>query len=320
MGNIRIAYQCLRMMEECVYRDNGSTFRQWEQKVFPFLDDAYRAEPEEFRSHLGASLLGHECPRQIWYDFRWATKGATSGRMQRLFNRGHIEEGRFIALLLTCGFSVVQQDENGHQFRISWANGHAGGSGDGRIHGVPDLPFGVWSLLEFKTHNEKSFTELAGDPKTWRKHLEAPDRNPFKGKGLEVAKPEHYIQMNIYMRKMELATGLYLAVNKNTDDIYAEVITLNSELADQFLDRGEKLVYLDKPPTPISTSPGFWKCLWCDHNKVCHLNAAPAVNCRTCEFSVPRKDGKWHCTKHRMELSKETQLVGCADYIKKRDF
>ena len=38
--------------------------------------------------------------------------------MLRLFNRGHIEEARFIAMLLTIGMPVYQQDAEGKQFRI----------------------------------------------------------------------------------------------------------------------------------------------------------------------------------------------------------
>ena len=50
---------------------------------------------------------------------------------------GHLEEGRFIALLLACGVEFYQHDENGEQFRVKFA-GHGGGSGDGIAIEVPD--------------------------------------------------------------------------------------------------------------------------------------------------------------------------------------
>jgi hypothetical protein len=33
---------------------------------------AYEAEAGDgFREHLGASLIGKDCERALWYDFRW---------------------------------------------------------------------------------------------------------------------------------------------------------------------------------------------------------------------------------------------------------
>ena len=35
----------------------------------------YEADASDgFRSHLGASLIGKECERALWYDFRWVTR------------------------------------------------------------------------------------------------------------------------------------------------------------------------------------------------------------------------------------------------------
>lgn len=246
--------------------------------------------------------------------------------MLRLFNRGHLEEGRFIALLLTIGCEVFQQDENGNQFRITHAYGHVGGSGDGVVLGLPDLTPGTPALGEFKTHNTKSFTALAGD--NWRKyvdHLIDPSLpyEPFSGVGVREAKTDHYVQMQTYMRKMALAVALYVAVNKDTDDIYCELVPLNAPTADQFLDRGEKLALMPSPPDRISKSPGFFKCRFCDHRPVCHLGKPAECNCRTCSFSHPKEEGtsgEWYCRLREMDLPKELQLTGCEHYAARKDF
>lgn len=313
-----IAFRTLTMIDQMVAEDQGARFRGWLGKVIPHIGDAYRTDEDGHRTHMGASLLGGECARAIWYNFRWATKSAFPGRVLRLFNRGHIEEARFIAMLLMIGCEVYQQDENGKQFRISFAEGHAGGSGDGVALHIPDLPQGTAALCEFKTHGEKSFIELAGKLDEWRKYLDG--QGPFTGQGVRAAKFEHYVQMQLYMRKMGLTVALYVAVNKNTDDLYAELIPLNSELADQFLNRGDKLVWMDTPPDKLNNSPGFWKCRFCDHKPVCHLKAAPDVNCRTCAYSEPIDGAQWRCRNPVCEgvISKETQLAGCSHYELKK--
>lgn len=317
MGHLTHALETMRRIDSMIEVDQGAAFRGWLGRVLPHIGDAYRSEEESFRSHMGASLMGEECARRIWYNFRWATKPSFDGRLLRLFNRGHLEEGRIIAQLLMIGAQVWQQDENGKQFRISWAEGHAGGSGDGLALGIPDVPEQVL-LLEFKTHGEKSFIELAGKLPEWRNYVLG--KGPFTGKGVKACKPEHYIQMQLYMRKMGYPMALYVAVCKNTDDQYMELITLNPELADQYLARGEKLVWLETAPPKINPSPGFFKCRFCDDRPVCHLRATPAINCRTCQFSKPVANATWVCNKHNMELSKEKQQVGCPDWRVADDF
>lgn len=296
---MRLAVKTLNAIDKALEADQGARYREILGTVIPHIGDAFRGQQDPFRSHMGASLIGGECARAIWYGWRWVTKPNFPGRILRLFNRGHLEEARFISLLLMIGVEVYQQDANGNQFRISHANGHFGGSSDGVGVGIPDLAPGTAALLEFKTHSDKSFKEVST-------------------KGVREAKFEHYVQMNVYMRKMGLAAGLYGAVNKNTDELHLEIVVLDIPVADQFLDRGEKLVGMTDPPSKLNESPGFWKCRLCDHRLVCHglAGAKPEVNCRTCAYSRPDKDGQWVCLKHNQTIPKELQLTGCKSYEK----
>jgi hypothetical protein len=116
------------------------------------------------------------------------------------------------------------------------------------------------------------------------------------------------------MHKMGLAAALYMAVCKNTDDLYAEVVHLDSEFAEQFINRGEKLVEMREPPKRISESPGFWKCRFCDRHPLCHGDAKPELNCRTCKHVEVGPAGSWQCTLHRVTLDKARQASGCTDY------
>lgn len=290
-----LATKTMHEIDKMLKADQGSNYRMWLGRVISHIEDAYRQGNEGHRGHMGASLIGQECARSIWYNFRWATRSNFEGRMIRLFNRGHLEEARFIALLLMIGCQVYQQDENGHQFRISDAEGHFGGSGDGVVVGLPDLFPGQAALCEFKTHSEKSFKEL-------------------ELKGVRDAKWEHYVQMNVYMRKMGLPIALYMAVNKNNDAIHAELVTLNVEVADEYIERARKIVWLSEPPKKISETPGYFKCRFCNHRQVCHLKAAPDVNCRTCVYSKPIPGGQWVCNHSNQIIEKDLQLKGCEIY------
>jgi len=46
---------------------------------------AYEAQSGDgFRPHLGASLIGKDCERALWFDFRWTTVRRHPGRLLRL--------------------------------------------------------------------------------------------------------------------------------------------------------------------------------------------------------------------------------------------
>jgi hypothetical protein len=299
---IILATKTLAAIEAQIESDQGAAFRANTGKVLPHMDDAYRGvDPDGgFRSHLGASGIGDNCARKIWYQFHWALKPNFSGRMLRLFNRGHLEEARFIAMLLSIGVQVYQQDAQGKQFRISDVGGHFGGSGDGVGIGIPDLAAGTSFLLEFKTHNDKSFIKLQKE-------------------GVQLAKPVHYVQMQTYMRKMNLTVALYGAVNKNNDEIHLELIYLDTLCADQFLDRAKQIIMMRTAPKKLNESIGYYECKWCDLKYICHLDEKPAVNCRTCYYSHTEEDGTWRCGNagaQNMVIPKELQLTGCAAYLK----
>lgn len=304
MGSVILAVHTLSAIEAAITADQGAAYRQHLERVLPHIGDAYRGEDDPFRSHLGASMIGGECGRALWYGFHWTTIPHFGARILRLFNRGHLEEGRFIAALLTIGVQVYQQDEQGNQFRISDVGGHFGGSGDGVGIGIPDVPPETPCLLEFKTHGDKSYKKLAKE-------------------GVRAAKFEHFVQMQTYMRKMGLAVALYGAVNKNDDDFYFEIVHLDSGIADQFIDRARQIITSPTAPDKISKSPGWFACKWCDHRAVCHLKGTPSRNCRTCKFSKANEDGNWYCSEPAtmkaapelpVEISKKVQLKGCQYY------
>lgn len=298
---IYLATKTLAAIEANIAEDQGSRYRKWLGRVIPHMEDAYREDEFPFRSHMGASGIGDNCARKIWYGFHWVTKPHFGGRLLRLFNRGHLEEARFIAMLLAIGADVFQQDENGHQFRISDAGGHFGGSGDGIVVNIPDLDPGVSALCEFKTSAEAHFKKIVKS-------------------GVKEAKFEHYVQMQVYMRKMGIAIALYMVVNKNNDELHAELVPFDPIVADEFIDRGVNLVFATDAPKRISSSPGWYECKWCDHKPVCHLKNEPEHNCRTCDNGVPKPDGTWVCKVilPLIILNKEDQYKGCDKWIKSR--
>lgn len=302
------ATKTMELFNECIERDQGASYRVWLGKVLPHIEDAYRAGDGGFRTHLGVSLIGDECSAKLFYGWRWTKKPKFNGQTLRLFNRGHLEEGRFVALILASGMQIVQQDETGGQYRVSYLGGHFGSAIDGVVIGCPDMPNPSTPILtEMKTHNDNSFKKL-------------------KTAGVKESKWEHYVQQQEYMLYYGLPASLYIAVNKNTDEIWCEIVPFDRETAERYKDRGHIIALSEAPPPKLSQDGSFYKCKWCDYRGICHMGDMPEVNCRTCKHSYPLEDGTWRCGLQVAAaasyitdgsegiLDKEAQLAACANY------
>lgn len=292
---MQIADKTLKAIESIMFQDQGNSYRRILKKYMLLMEDAYREDDFPFRTHLGASVVGGECRRKNWFGFRWSQRSYFDARILRLFNRGHLEEAHFLAMLEMIGCTVYYQDQEGKQFKIKGDTIHFGGSTDGVALKVPDLEEDIPCLLEFKTSGDSPFKKLIKE-------------------GVKSAKFEHYIQMNIYMYKLNLPFALYMVVNKNTDALHAEIVKQDPEAAKQYLDIGEQIIFA-KPsemPERISDTPGWYMCKWCDYTNLCHQQEEPEVNCRTCEHSVAKRD-RWEC-KGFLRLDKHAQLEACPQY------
>lgn len=229
------------------------------------------------RPHLGASLIGHACERYLWMTFRWVDSKKFPGRMLRLFETGSLAEARFVANLKRIGVEVHDTTPDGKQWRVSALGGHFAGSMDGAGRGFPEAPK-TWAVIEFKTHGEKSFTELVK-------------------KKVQAAKPQHYAQMQVYMGETGMERAMYMAVNKNTDELYCEWVHFDPVEYAKLKARAERVVRAAEPPLRVSNDPSWFICKLCDFAEHCHGEKAPAVNCRTCAHSTPEMDGdgRWTC-------------------------
>lgn len=261
-----------------------------------------RGKKEQSRTYLGASIIGKECKRALWYDFRWATREQFEGRMYRLFQTGFAEEGRFVADLRSIGAEIYDLDPvSGKQFGFQEHGGHMRGHMDGCVRNIPHGG-AKWHVCEFKTHSAKSFADL-------KKH------------GVKKSKPQHYDQMTWYMGKTGMDRGLYLAKNKDTDELYSERIEFDAVHFEKIQAKAESIIFAVEPPPKLTEDPAFYLCKFCSHHGVCHGSQVPAVSCRTCVHATPEREGdaRWSCATHpdgrNSEIPTVIQRAACPEHL-----
>ena len=268
------------------------------------------------RGYLGASIIGAPCERYLWYTFRQCCKPNFSGRMYRLFKTGDFEETRFVKDLRDIGCEVhdhVPIPKDGdpgyrrgmviepQQFEVSALGGHFSGHMDGCALGIPEAPK-TWHVLEFKTHSAKSFRRL-------------------KKEGVMYSKPQHYAQVQIYMHLTGIKRALYLARNKDTDDLYSERIRYDKTEAEALMEKAHRIISSPTPLNRISERKDYYQCGWCDARGICWGEDSkpalpvPVLSCRQCCHAAPLMDGKdrnWCCRKLELPIDGDTP---CNDHL-----
>nr|CAM75774.1 conserved hypothetical protein [Magnetospirillum gryphiswaldense MSR-1] len=107
-----------------------------------------------------------------------------------------------------------------------------------------------------------------------------------------------------------LTRAMYVAVCKDTDEIYVERIPADRAVGETLVAIAGRVINAARPPERLSADPAWWQCRWCEHHPLCHEAGAAERNCRTCLHSTP-VEGGWHCARHDRGLSSADQRRGC---------
>lgn len=248
------------------------------------------------RSHLGASEIGHPCERFLWYKFRWFFREEFSGRLLRLFNRGHREEERYHGWLEGISCELLDSTEN--QIRMEGVAGHFGGSRDGTIR-LSRYRNAEPILVEFKTNGTgRGFDGL--------------------DEGVEVAKPQHWAQLCVYGVGFNLRYALYLNINKNDDTLHVEIVELDHTHGRAMIEKGRRIISSQSAPPRISENPSWRECSWCAAKQVCHFGAPAMKNCRSCLHASPVEDGMWNCGLWKHVIPTEFLKEGCSSWTENK--
>lgn len=221
-----------------------------------------REQQQKRRSYLGASRLGVSCERQLQYEYAQARVDPGrefSGRILRIFERGHRTEDALVGWLRAAGFMLKTEGKDGQQFGFSVADGKLQGHCDGVFVGGPE-GFAYPALWEAKALGNKSWTELAK-------------------KGLAVSKPVYAAQVAIYQTYLGLYDNpaIFTAVNADSMEIYTELVPFDAALAQKMSDRAVRVITATEAgellPRSFAQADHF-ECRFCSYAERCWGGAA----------------------------------------------
>ena len=216
------------------------------------------------RAYLGASRLGVACDRALQYEFAGAPVDPGrdfDGRVLRIFEVGHVLEDLAIRWLRQAGFDLHTRTRSDGQFGFSVCNGLIQGHVDGIVMGAPaNLGWSFPMLWECKTMNAQN----------WRDCVK---------RGVAVAKPVYAAQVAIYQAYMESTVedisrnpALFTAINKDTQELWFELVPFDSVLAQRASDRAVKIITATEHGELLPRSfsdPAHHECKFCAWQERC---------------------------------------------------
>lgn len=212
------------------------------------------------RAYVGASSIGDECERKLYYQLREPEK-AENAKAELILaaNDGHRSEDLMAAYLRKIpGIELQTHGANGKQLGYSDLNGQYRGHADGIISGIllaPKTPH-VW---EHKCKNDKFYNALT---KLKEKHdikdvLRAWDYN-------------YYCQAVTYMHYFDIKRHYTTVVLAGTRKLQTIRTNCNPNLAKELREKAQRVLSYTSVPYGISENPAFFKCKWCFYRNYCH--------------------------------------------------
>lgn len=206
------------------------------------IEKAQEQDNDEARDYIGASSIGSDCLRQIWYQFKGVKAQKVPSRFRRTWAIGKHLEGLVVQWLRDAGVMVDLSAKTYEACDMPYFQGHFDGI----------ITVGkTRSILEIKTAKDASF-------------------KIFVKKGLKLWNPQYYAQIQSYMGMSGITKAFILVLNKDNSEISDELITFDANYYESLVEKAKMIYGANIEPPRINGSALWYACKMCKFNKVCH--------------------------------------------------
>ncbi len=235
-----------------------------------------RSESKEYSEFMRVYSAGHPCSRKLWMQFRYVLTTEFSDKTLKIFERGHKIESEIIEKLRQLKGVIVLESQS--IYREGWVQGHSD---------VVIQHNDKKTIVEIKGFNLKNFKDVVKN-------------------GITKSRPEHYVQIELYMKLSGIHDAIYLVHCKDNEEIYLENIKYDDNFATAQLKKLEGMANSNIPPGKFSEHQfvckggmGYGKC---DFFEVCHGYKGINQSCRTCSNLEFKNDITAYCNKREKKI------------------
>jgi hypothetical protein len=279
------------------------------------LEDVRKALEEESkkqgkRNYLGMSQIGEDCWRKLFYSFRGCKNREIESSGLMAIQDGFVQEDIMAFRLQKLPYLELHTntinkkidsfgrtlfgDKETDQIGFSLLLDHFKGHADGMIKGIKAAPK-TWHVWENKAVNETKFNKLE------KLKSELGEKEALREWDII-----YYAQAQIYMHCSNTERH-YLTVQTPGGRNFISCRTdLDKNYANDLIDKAKSIIFDNwTTPAKIADKREYYKCKWCEFQGICHDGDFPEVNCKTCRYSEPVKDGERKCNYHDEIIKKE---------------
>lgn len=211
-------------------------------KLTKLIEKYQERVSDDARDYIGASSIGSDCLRQIWYQFKGVKAEAVPTKFRRIWAVGKRLEGLIVEWVREAGVDVETGDYTYTAQDMPYFQGHF----DGILTYKKER-----AILEIKTAKDASF-------------------KIFVKKGLKVWNPQYYAQIQSYMGMSGVFSTYILVLNKDNSDLSDELVLFDPVFYESLKQKAAMIYGAKVEPPRVHGSALYFKCKMCKFNKVCH--------------------------------------------------
>lgn len=207
--------------------------------------EKYQAhDSKDVRDYIGASSIGSDCLRQIWYEFKGTKAEKVPTKTRRTWAIGKWLEHLVMEWLddanITLGVLPVRTLKSALVPKFQ-----------GHVDSVWIKKGLAHAIIEIKTAKDASF-------------------KIFVKKGVKVWNPQYYAQIQSYMGMSGIHSTYILVLNKDNSDLSDELVTFDPVFYAALEQKALMISTAVVSPPKINGSPLWYQCKMCKFNKICH--------------------------------------------------
>lgn len=212
-------------------------------KLSKLIDIIHSIDDSQPRDYIGASAIGSDCLRQIWYEAKGYKGNSVPPSLRRSWEIGKQLEGTVLDWLGFAGIDVSTFQADLADADLPYFKGH--------IDSMWIKNDDAHAIIEVKTAKNSSFEQ-------------------FASQGVKKWNPRYYAQLQAYMGMSGVFSAYILVLNKDNSDLLDEFVTFVPEFYEKLREKAKMVYEAVAAPPRVNGSPIWYQCKMCKFRETCH--------------------------------------------------
>lgn len=207
------------------------------------IEEMQSRDDSQTRDYIGASIIGSDCLRQIWYEYKGFQGQSIPPKTKRIWDIGKYLENLVQRWLRDSGIDITYPSAEYQSEEMPFFKGN--------VDCLLLKKGRAIAIIEIKTAKDSSF-------------------NIFVKKGLRLWNPQYYSQVQSYMGMSGIHKTYILVLNKDNSELSDEEVHFDESFYESLRRKAFMIYKAEVEPPRVNGSPLWFQCKMCKFNRICH--------------------------------------------------